>query len=508
MRNSLYLTMILFVGIIYTNSYSQTIESDCNCDVVITDKNDSFPYDNYQESRNKTVCFQGDFDYEMNWDKLGNNITLCVGEEVSFKSNGLNFEGSKSIYNYGTFEFGQSLVLDENSSIFNYGEMESIFTFNGGSLQNLNNSELVVIGYSNFNSGNVFNDYTSIIEIKQNEYTNIGENMTFNSQGEVVFNGNVDNKGELTLAGISEFKKKLINNNLANLSGELKFEEGYNSNSNDAVTIANGFLEIDGDVNLWNGHLEANSGLIFKEKTQINNGASLEFMGVAEFENLTTWGEIYTNFSCNELKIKKGSGNGRISTNSNSSIYVKKLKDLPDNLILSGDITENKCVNDTDIIVWLGTESSDAGNEKNWSDKLKNKSSILIPKTRNNPVISEKFEASNILIKEGVELSNKNLIKLKGNLRVEGKLNSKEGIIEFNGKQVQTINLNSKAEVGSLIIDNSDNVELKNGSIDVYKNIELLNGNLITNHSGTTPEENLITFKSDSTRTAILKEVV
>ncbi|SDG57395.1 T9SS type A sorting domain-containing protein [Psychroflexus sediminis] len=84
---------------------------------------------------------------------------------------------------------------------------------------------------------------------------------------------------------------------------------------------------------------------------------------------------------------------------------------------------------------------------------------------------------------------------------------SKQGEIAFTGIERQVIDFMNRTEIGSLSINNQNDVELIQGNLDVFRNIELLNGNLITNHSGTTPEENLITFKSDSVNTAILREV-
>lgn len=490
------------------SSVAQTIENDCDCDITITSEDQNFPYATYDQSKNKTICFKGDFDFELNWKKLGNNISLCVGENVTFVSKGLNFEGSKTIYNYGKFEYGLSINLNPNSSIFNYGKMESKFAFNGGTLQNLNKAELLITGYSHFNSGNLFNDFSSKLELEQNSYTNLGTDMEFISEGISYFEGDIENRGNLTLSGESEFNKRLINTGFATLSGKLKFEQGYNSNNTDAVTVANGFLEIDGDVNLWSGYLEASAGLEFSKKTTINNAAKLKFLGEAKFDDLNLQGEIFSDFGCNSLDIKKVSGhNGKISANSNSRIYVRQFNKIPNSWILNGNVSKDKCDNDTDIVVWTGNVSNDADDTDNWTSKVKNNSSILIPKTRNNPVISKNFRAYDVFIREGAELENKDILELSGNLKVEGELNSKEGELTLSGDQLQVIDLESKTEVGSLVVDNRNGVTLKKGSLDIFKTIDLIDGDLITNYTETNSEENLITFKSDSDQTAILSEV-
>lgn len=492
------------------DSYSQNIDSDCNCDIEITSKTDELPGDgnSYDLTRNKTICFIGKFDYKIDWAKLGDNVTLCVGEEVKFKSKGLNFEGSKTIYNYGEFEYDQSLKLDENSEVVNYGKMESKFGFEGGSLNNLNGAELSIEGYSDFSSGSLFNDNSSAFKLKQKGYTSLGTSMVFESQGESKFEGDIDNNGRLTLSGKSEFKKKLINNGFSTLSGELKFEEGYISNSPQANTEANGFLEIDGDVNLWEGHLEASAGLEFGNKTIVNERASIHFLGSAKFDELTLRGELYTELNCNTLEIKNAKGwGGKISANSASTISVKDLNKLPSNWILQGNVTSEKCNTNGEIVVWLGSKSSDVEDKDNWSGKIKNKS-VLIPKTNFNPIFNKNVSLFNVIIKEGAVLTNLAEIEIKGNLFSKGDLNSIYGNFSFKGDALQTISLASKANIGSLIIDNTkDDVSLARGSIDIFKKIELKSGNLITNYNHANPEDNLITFKSDSLNTAILAEV-
>ncbi|MBZ9650817.1 T9SS type A sorting domain-containing protein [Psychroflexus montanilacus] len=508
MRGLLFSILLLGLGFSNSDLQSQNIESDCECDVIITDEDQSFPYNGYQESRDKTICFQGDFDYEINWNNLGDNITLCVGENVTFESQGLNFEGSKTIYNYGEFEYGQSIDISSDSFIYNYGKMESKFAFNGGALQNINNADLLISGYSHFNSGSLFNDYNSKLELEQGSYTTFGSDMVFTSEGEAFFEGDIENKGNLTLGGVSEFNKKLINTGFTTLSGRLAFEEGYNSNSNDAVTVANGVLEIDGNVNLWNGSLEASAGLEFSGRTTIENNAKLKFLGEAKFEDLTLRGEIFSDFSCNTLDIKKMSGHGgKLSANSGSSIYVKRFNKIPNSWVLTGNVSKDKCDNGSEVVVWTGEFSTDTDNNNNWSGRIRNNSSILIPKTRNNPVIGKSFKVFDVFVREDAELTNKSSLELSGNLKAEGKLNSKEGEVYLKGDKPQVITLNSKAEVGTLVTDNRSSVSLEKGSLDIFKSIDLINGDLNTNSNVDNSEENLITFKSDSVHTAILSEV-
>ncbi|WP_019038415.1 T9SS type A sorting domain-containing protein [Psychroflexus tropicus] len=501
--------LILFLGVFSSaNVFAQSLESDCECDVTITSKNQNFPYNNFDESRDKVVCFKGKFTYKLNWNQLGDNIQLCVGEEVKFESRGLNFEGSKTIYNYGVFDYGQSLLIDEDSEVFNYGTLESKFSFQGGSLHNLNTAELFINNYSDFRSGYLFNDSSSRLELNQSGYTTISSAMTFESLGEANFRGDLDNRGVLILAGEASFDKKLINNNSSVLSGSLSFKKGYVSNNSEAFTEVNASLVVDGDVNFWGGSLEANAGLEFQGKTTMNAGSSITFFGLAKFKDLTLRGELITDFSCNSLEIDKASGyGGTISAKNSSSIYVKKLKDLPNSWNLIGEITETRCGNNNEIVVWLGTVSSDASNDKNWSSKVKNKSSILIPKTPNQPIIDKKFRVFDILIKEGAKLTNREVIELKGELKVEGELSSKKGSISFKGSQAQSISLTKTTPVESLILDNSKGVSLNEGAIYIYDEIKLIKGDLITHHDGSLSDDRLITFKSDSTHTAILSEV-
>lgn len=490
-------------------SYSQNIDSDCNCDIEITSKTDELPGDgnSYDLTRNKTICFIGKFDYKIDWAKLGDNVTLCVGEEVKFKSKGLNFEGSKTIYNYGEFEYDQSLKLDENSEVVNYGKMESKFGFEGGSLNNLSGAELSIEAYSDFSSGSVFNDNSSAFKLKQKENTSLGTSMVFESQGESKFEGDIDNNGRLTLSGKSEFKKKLINNGFSTLSGELKFEEGYISNSPQANTEANGFLEIDGDVNLWEGHLEASAGLEFGNKTIVNERASIHFLGSAKFDELTLRGELYTELNCNTLEIKNAKGwGGKISANSASTISVKDLNKLPSKWILQGNVTSEKCNTNGEIVVWLGSKSSDVKDKDNWSGKIKNKS-VLIPKTNFNPIFNKNVSLFNVIIKEGAVLTNLAEIEIKGNLFSKGDLNSINGNFSFKGAEIQYFSTDSTTSVYNLTIDNGHSLNLVSGNVDIFNSLNLTTGDLITNYDHSIPGNNLVTFKSNATNTAIISKI-
>jgi hypothetical protein len=386
--------------------------------------------------------------------------------------------------------------------------MESKFSFQGGSLSNINTAELTINDYSDFNSGYLFNDSSSSLELNRSGYTTISSAMTFESFGEANFKGDLENNGILILSGEANFDKRLINNNSSILSGSLSFKNGYVSNNSDAFTEVNANLVVDGDVNFWGGSLEASAGLEFEGRTTINAGSSIKFFGLAKFKDLTLRGELFTDFSCNTLEIDKASGyGGTITAKNSSTIYVKKLRDLPNNWNLIGEVTETRCGNDSEVVVWLGTISSDASNNKNWSSKVKNKSSILIPKTQNQPIVDKRFRAFDILIKEDATLTNTSAIELSGDLKVEGELSSKQGELLFEGSQIQSISLSQVAPIGALIIDNSNNVKLNQGNIDIYNEVVILDGNLITNHSGNTSIDKLITFKSDSLNTASLSEV-
>ena len=499
--------MLAAVGFSSTKMYTQTIESDCDCDVTITNKNQKFPYNNFNESRNKTICFKGDFKYKLNWAKLGNNISLCIGEDIEFESRGLNFEGNKTIYNYGDFDYGQLLELNSNSKIVNYGTMQTKLKFEGGSMENINEAVLDIESYSNFNSGYLFNDATSSIKLKQSGYTTLGSNMIFESRGSSKFKGDLDNKGKLTISGKSEFDKKLINNNRSILSGELTIKKGYVSNQTNAITEVNANLVINGNVNLWQGQLEASAGLNFKRNTTVNSEASINFMGSAKFKNLTLRGEISTNFSCNTLEIKNASGyGGQLTAKESSSINIDKINTLPSSWILSGNVTEDNCNNDNEVVVWLGTKSSDTSDDDNWSSKVRRKSSVLIPETNNQPVIDKKLKVYDMLIKDKAILTNTSELELRGNLNAEGNISSRQGDIYFTGSNLQEINLKSATEIQSLVIDNPENVKLTEGDIDIFSQVKLIQGDFITNHSGHPEEDRLITFKSDSLNTAIFSE--
>lgn len=507
MRRLLFILTLAAVGFSSAKMHTQTIESDCDCDVTITSKNQRFPYNNYNESRNKTICFKGNFKYKLNWVNLGNNISMCIGEDVEFESKGLNFEGTKTIYNYGDFDYGQQLELNLDSKLMNYGSLQTKLKFEGGSIKNINGAMLDIEGYSNFNSGYLFNDKSSRINLKQSGYTTLGSNMIFESRGSSEFKGDLDNQGQLTLSGQSEFDKKLINNNRSILSGELIINKGYVSNQINAITEVNANLVIDGDVNLWKGQLEASAGLNFKRNTTVNAEASIKFMGLAKFKNLTLRGEISTDFSCNTLEIKNASGNGgQLTAKESSSITIDKINTLPSSWILFGNVTEDTCNNDNDVVVWLGTKSSDTSDDDNWSSKVKRKSSILIPETDNQPVIDKKLEVFDILIKDQAVLTNTAELELRGNLKAEGHMSSRLGDIYFTGSKLQAINLRSATEIQSLVIDNPEHVELTQGYIDIFNEVKLIQGDLITNHSGHLEEDRLITFKSDSLNTAILSE--
>lgn len=151
-------------------------------------------------------------------------------------------------------------------------------------------------------------------------------------------------------------------------------------------------------------------------------------------------------------------------------------------------------------------------NGNNYTYKLEPKGNKRFYKLGNNVTFCIDYGITFVI--ENIDFQGSKKIYNRGELNIldeslsGARIYSKNGKIIFSGNQEQDIAFIGNTEIKSLIIDNPSNVKLVNGNIDIYKNIELLNGNLITNHSGTTPEENLITFKSDSTRTAILKEVV
>ncbi|MBZ9778342.1 T9SS type A sorting domain-containing protein [Psychroflexus sp. CAK8W] len=151
-------------------------------------------------------------------------------------------------------------------------------------------------------------------------------------------------------------------------------------------------------------------------------------------------------------------------------------------------------------------------NGNNYTYKLEPKGNKRFYKLGNNVTFCIDYGITFVI--ENIDFQGSKKIYNRGELNIldeslsGARIYSKNGKIIFSGNQEQDIAFIGNTEIKSLIIDNPSNVKLVNGNIDIYKNIELLNGNLITNYSGIAPEENLITFKSDSTRTAILKEVV
>ncbi|QSS97015.1 T9SS type A sorting domain-containing protein [Psychroflexus sp. ALD_RP9] len=506
MKFNLY--FFLIIGIL---SLSIKAQNNCDCDFIISSANQSFP----NNTNNKTVCFQGNFTYTLNWENIDNKTELCIGENVTFNSAGLNWPNSKNftISNYGVFNYGQSIELKNQTLINNYGLMNVKVSFSGGMLNNYSGAELNINSWSAFNRGTLNNSNNSSVEIA-NQYTEFGHQFFLNSDGDIIVNGNfVLNSTDIILNGNNNFAKNFTNNSSNNvISGQTYIGNNFVSNQNNSNITFNSLTTIDGQLNVYSGEVTFNDGVSVLGDTQVNGGSSLIVESDSNFNKLTIYnnGEIaaYTE-GCKYINIQNTAGSsGEVNAYNNATLTLNKVYDQPYNeWVLSGNVNiANEC--STPETVWEGTVSSDANNPSNWSNGLPSLSvNAIIPETSNNPSLSSNLQALNLNIHQNAVLySNGNYtLSLSGDILGSGDLIFNDGNLNFVGtERLQSIELSGILKLKNFSVNNPNSVSLNNSSIDLFGVLDLNQGNLITNYDLSKPEANLLTFKSNEGNTAIV----
>ncbi len=492
-------------------SISVNAQNNCDCDFVITSANQSFP----NNTNNKTVCFQGNFTYNLNWENIDNKTELCIGENVTFNSTGLNWPNSKNftISNYGVFNFGQSIELKNQTLINNYGLMNIKVSFNGGTLNNYSGAELNINSWSSFNKGTLNNNVDASVEIA-NQYTEFGQQFFLNSDGNVIVNGNfVLNSTDIILNGNNKFEKKFTNKSSNNIiSGQTYIGNDFVSNQNNSNITFDLFTNIDGKLNLFSGEATFNGGVSVLGNTQINGGSSLVVEGDSNFNKLTIYnsGEIaaYTD-GCKYINIENTAGSGgQVNAYNNATLTLNQVYDQPNNeWILSGNVNiANEC--STPETIWEGTVSSDSNDPNNWSNGLPSLTvNAIIPETPNNPTLSSNLQALNLNIHQNAVLNSTEnyTLSLSGDILGSGDLILNDGNLNFVGaERLQSVALSGEIKLNNLSVNNPNSISLNNSSIELFGILDLNQGNLITNYDSSKPQTNLLTFKSNEANTAIV----
>ena len=508
-----YIIAVLFA---FNFTSAQDISTDCDCDYVIDSPNDSWPNG---ALNNSTICLTGNFTYSTSWKNVGNNSTLCIGEGVTFNSDGLNWPNSGNgitINNYGTFNHGNNITINikNNSVINNYGELNAIVRFQNGILNSYDDATTNLIGgNTNFDSGliNVYDG--SILTVDNSSWEKqMGSNFTLNNEGTTTFEGNLANSnGVIYSSGELNFNQKFRNDAYSDITGDLSVSGDLESNSSNAtLTVENNFT-VGGNLNVWNGIITANGGFEISGSTQINSSGTIQFGEEIIFNNLTNHaGLIESNSGCNTITLN-GSVNGwggQITANGDSGISIPNMSQIPNNWSLNGTIGTDECASEP--TVWIGVVSTDAENINNWSNGFPTKDTdVTINVTPNDPTFSEDAEVKNLEIANGASVSqtNESQIDVYGDFENHGFYNPGNSTLAFKGDEVQNFSTDNQITVYNLTIDNGTSLNLVSGNIDIYNTLDLESGDLVTNYDYDFPNNNLVTFKSNSNTTAIISEI-
>ncbi|AFU67220.1 secreted ice-binding cell surface protein (Por secretion system C-terminal sorting domain) [Psychroflexus torquis ATCC 700755] len=160
--------------------------------------------------------------------------------------------------------------------------------------------------------------------------------------------------------------------------------------------------------------------------------------------------------------------------------------------------------------VWTGDISTDAENVNNWTKGLPDRDiDVLINISVNYPTFSEDVEMKNLSIATGaiVSQTNESQIDVYGDFQNNGTYNPGNSTLAFKGDEIQNFSTNNTISVYNLTIDNDNSLNLLSGNVDVFNSLNLTTGDLITNYDHTIPGNNLVTFKSSATNTAIISEI-
>ena len=502
--------------LINIKSNSQDINLDCDCDYVIDDSDDDWPTGNLN---NKTICLSGNFTYNANWKDIGNNGTLCIGEGVTFNSQGLRWPNSGNnltLNNYGNFNHGtQSTILIKNNSVINnYGTLTTVVKLQNGTLNSYDGATTNLVGGgTNFDSG-LINVYTgSVLNVNNSSEKQMGNRFTLNNEGSTTFQDNLaNNNGSINSSGTINFKK-FRNNSIAYISGDLTILGDLESNSNNAELIVENSFIVNGDLKVWSGKIAANAGFEIIGSTVINSTGTIQFGEEIIFNNLTSHaGLIESSSGCNKIILngEVAGWGGRITANNESAITIPSFSEIPPdrNWVFNGTVGIEDCT--PEPTVWIGVVSTDAENINNWSNGFPDRNSdIVINITPNDPIFSEDIEMKDLLIANGASVSqtNESQIDIYGDFENNGTYNPGNSTLAFKGAGIQNFSTDSTTSVYSLTIDNGHSLNLVSGNVNVLGSLNLITGDLITNYDHTIPDNNLVTFKSNATHTAIISEI-
>ncbi|AFU67224.1 secreted ice-binding cell surface protein (Por secretion system C-terminal sorting domain) [Psychroflexus torquis ATCC 700755] len=160
--------------------------------------------------------------------------------------------------------------------------------------------------------------------------------------------------------------------------------------------------------------------------------------------------------------------------------------------------------------VWIGEVSTVAENISNWTNGFPDRDiDVLINITPNDPIFSENLEMKNLVIAIGASVSqtNESQIDIYGDLENNGTYNPGNSTLAFKGDGIQNFSTDNTISVYNLTIDNDNSLNLLSGNVDIFNSLNLTTGDLITNYDHTIPDNNLVTFKSNATHTAIISEI-
>jgi hypothetical protein len=518
MKISIFTVVILISNLFSINTYSQDIDLDCDCDYVIDDSDDDWPTGNLN---NKTICLSGNFTYnKADWEKIGNNGTLCIGEGVTFNSQGLRWPNSGNnltLNNYGNFNHGtQSTILIKNNSVINnYGTLTTVVKLQNGTLNSYDGATTNLVGGgTNFDSG-LINVYTgSVLNVNSGSYEQMGNGFTLNNEGSTTFEDNLANSnGSINSSGTINFSQKFRNDSYANISGDLTILGDLESNSNNAELIVENSFIVNGDLKVWSGKIAANAGFEIIGSTVINSTGTIQFGEEIIFNNLTSHaGLIESSSGCNKIILngEVAGWGGRITANNESAITIPSFSEIPPdrNWVFNGTVGIEDCT--PEPTVWIGVVSTDAENINNWSNGFPDRNSdIVINITPNDPIFSENVEIKNLLIANGASVSqtNESQIDIYGDFENNGTYNPGNSTLAFKGAGIQNFSTNNTISVYNLTIDNGHSLNLVSGNVDIFNSLNLTTGDLITNYDHSIPGNNLVTFKSNATNTAIISKI-
>ena len=160
--------------------------------------------------------------------------------------------------------------------------------------------------------------------------------------------------------------------------------------------------------------------------------------------------------------------------------------------------------------VWTGDISTDAENVNNWTKGFPDRNiDVVINTSVNYPTFSEDVEMRNLSIAVGASVSqiNGSQIDIYGDFENNGTYNKGNSTLAFKGDGIQNFSTDNTISVYNLTIDNDNSLNLLSGNVDILNSLNLTTGDLITNYDHTIPDDNLVTFKSNATKTAVINEI-